>query len=67
MEDFERLSRFYYPNVLTESINLLACDQFICATTDEDIRIRLKQNRCTSLKDAVESTIEVEYINVGGK
>ena len=44
-EDIERLTRLAYPDASTKMIEVLSKDQFIDALTDEDLRLRLRQNK----------------------
>ncbi len=57
-EDIKRLSRLAYPDVAQGMVDVLAKDQFIDAIADEDIRLRVRQNKSTSLWGALEHALE---------
>ena len=51
-EDIERLARLAYPLAPDDMKDLLAKEQFIDAILDGDTRLRLKQSKPQSLRDA---------------
>ena len=53
-EDIERLSRLAYPDAPPTLRDVLARDQFMDALPDEDIRLRIKQERPQTLRKALE-------------
>ena len=60
MEDIERLTRLAYPDVAPAMLELLAKDQFIDSSTDEDMKLRIQQNGPESLQQALEAALELE-------
>ena len=59
-EDIERLTRLAYPDAAPEMIDVLSKDQFIDAIVVEDIRLRIRQNKPGSLREALEYALELE-------
>lgn len=59
-EDIERLSRLAYPDAPPTLRDVLARDQFMDALPDEDIRLRIKQERPQTLRKALEMALELE-------
>jgi len=41
-------------------LELLAKDQFVDALTDEDMRLRIRQNRPETLRGALEAALQLE-------
>jgi hypothetical protein len=66
-EDVERLTRLAYPEASTEMIEVLSKDQFIDALIDEDLRLRLRQNKPGTLNLALEQALELESIQLANK
>ena len=66
-EDVERLTRLAYPDASVEMIEILSKDQFIDALTDEDSRLRLRQNKPETLRHALEQALELESIHLANK
>ena len=60
MEDIERLARLAYPDAAHAMLELLAKDHFIDSLTDEDMKLRIRQNRPESLQQALEAALELE-------
>ena len=56
-----------YPDVSVEMSEVLSKDQFIDALTDEDFRLRLRQNKLEVLSHALEQTLELESIQLANK
>ena len=52
-EDVERLVRLAYPEAAEAMVEVLAQDQFIDALPEEDMRLRIHQNKPASLRDAL--------------
>ena len=48
-------------------LDSLAKDQFIDALTDDDTKLRVKQGRPRSLKEAVELSLELESFQLANK
>ena len=59
-EDVERLVRLAYPEADEAMVEVLAQDQFIDALPEEDIRLRIRQNKPTTLRDALRMALELE-------
>jgi hypothetical protein len=59
-EDVERLTRLAYPDAAEEMVIVLAKDQFIDALPDEDTRLRIRQSQPISLRQALETAMELE-------
>ena len=55
-EDVERLTRLAYPDAAEQMVVVLAKDQFIDALPDEDTRLRIRQSRPASLRQALEES-----------
>ena len=66
-EDIERLTRLAYPDAPAEMIEVLSKDQFIDALIDEDLRLRLRQNKPGTLNLALEQALELESIQLANK
>jgi hypothetical protein len=52
-EELERLGRLSYPDASQELQDVLSRDQFVDALPDEDMRLRIKQERPESLQKAL--------------
>ena len=63
----ERLTRLAYPDAVEEMIIVLAKDQFIDALEDEDMRLRIRQNRPVNLWQALETALELESYIVASR
>ena len=59
-EDIERLTRLAYPNATAPMIEILAKDQFVDAIVDDESRLKVRQSRPDSLRQAVETALELE-------
>ncbi len=66
-EDIERLSRLAYPDAAQGMVDVLAKDQFIDAIADEDIRLRVRQNKPASLREALEHALELESYHLANR
>ena len=66
-EDIERLCRLAYPNVPPSLRDVLARDQFVDALPDEDIWLRIKQERPWSLRKASEAGLELESFQIAAR
>ena len=59
-EDVECLARFAYPEAADDMLEVFVKDQFLDALQDEDVRLRIRQNRPASLSQALEQALELE-------
>jgi len=66
-EDVDRLCRLAYPGVAPAMLELLANDQFVDALTDEDMRLRIRQNRPETLRGALEAALQMESYQLASK
>ncbi|CAB4011553.1 Retrovirus-related Pol poly from transposon 412 [Paramuricea clavata] len=66
-EDIERLCRLAYPDAPPTLRDVLARDQFVDALTDEDTRLRIKQERPKSLRKALEAGLELESFQIAAR
>ena len=66
-EDIERLCRLAYPDAPATVHDVLARDQFVDALPDEDIRLRIKQERPQSLRKALEAGLELESFQIAAR
>ena len=66
-EDIERLGRLAYPDAPSSLQDVLARDQFVDAVTDDDMRLRLKQERPATLQKALEVALELESFQMASR
>ena len=66
-EDVERLVRLAYPEAAEAMVEVLAQDQFIDALPEEDMRLRIRQNKPASLRDALRIALELESYQLASK
>ena len=66
-EDIERPARCSYPDAPVGIVDTLARDQVIDALPDEDMRLRLKQERPQSLQRAQEVALELESFQLASR
>ena len=66
-EEIEYLARLAYPEATAETVEVLAKDQFIDALPEEEFRLRLRQNKPTTLQQALEQALELESIYQANK
>ena len=66
-EELERLGRLSYPDASQELQDVLSRDQFVDALPDEDMRLRIKQERPESLQKALELALELESFQIASK
>ena len=59
-EDIERLARLAYPQTTQSMLDLLVKDQFVDSLPDEDMRLRIMQNRPSSLREALKVAVELD-------
>ena len=63
----KRLTRLAYPKAAETMITVLAKDQFIDALPDEDMRLRIRQSRPPTLRQALETALELESYSMASK
>ena len=66
-EDVERLTRCSYPDAAADMIEVLAKDQFIDALQDEEMRLRVRQSRPSTLRQALETSLELESFELASR
>ena len=66
-EDVERLVRLAYPGATEAMVEVLAKDQFVDALPDEDTRLRIRQNKPATLRDALGTALELESYRLASK
>ena len=66
-EDVEQLARLAYPRADAAMVEVLAKDQFIDALPQEDMRLRLRQMRPSSLREALKHALELESFMLAGQ
>ena len=66
-EDIERLTRSAYPDAAANMIEVLAKDQFIDALQSEDMRLRVRQSRPSTLRQALEASLELESFELASR
>ena len=67
MEDIERLARLAYPDAAPGMLELLSKDQFIDSLTDEDMKLKIRQNRPETLQQALEAALELESYQLASR
>ena len=65
-EDIERLTRLSYPDAMTDMVETLARDQFLDAFAEE-LRLKVRQNRPSTLRQALEIALEMESFELAGR
>ena len=66
-ENIERLARLACPDAPPTIINTLARDQFVDSIPDNDMRLRLRQERPENLQRAIELALELESFNLANR
>ena len=66
-EDIERLARLAYAGASPILIDTLARDQFIDSLPDDDMRLRLRQERPPTLQRALELALELESFRLANR
>ena len=66
-EDIERLARLAYPDAPPTIIDTLARDQFVDSIPDNDMRLRLRQERLENLQRVLELALELESFNLANR
>ena len=66
-EDVERLVRLAYPEASESMVQVLAKDQFIDSLCDEDMRLRILQSKPVSVRDALQTALELESFQTASR
>ncbi len=68
-EDVERLVRLAYPNASEPicMVEVLANDQFVDALPEEDMRLRIRQSKPSTLRDSLAVALELESYQIASK
>ena len=66
-EDIEHLVRLAYPEAADSMVEVLAKDQFVDALPEEDMRVRIRQNKPATLRDALAMALELESYQLASK
>ena len=66
-EDVERLVRLAYPEAAESMVAVLTKDQFIDALPEEDMRLRIRQSKPASLRDALGIALELESYQLASR
>ena len=66
-EDVERLVRLAYPEATSSMVEVLAKDHFVDSLPDEDMRLRIRQHRPSTLRAALETALELESYQLASK
>jgi len=66
-EDVERLVRLAYPEATEAMVEVLAKDQFVDALPEEDMRLRIRQNKPVMLRDALRLALELESYQLASR
>ena len=66
-EDVERLVRLAYPEAHESMVEVLAKDQFVDALPDEDTRLRIRQNKPATVRDALRLALELESYQIASR
>ena len=59
--------RLAYPGATEAMVELLAKDQFVDALPDEDMRLRIRQNKPATLRDALKLALELESYQLASR
>lgn len=65
--DVERLAHLAYPDAADDMLEIIVKDQFLDALRDDDLRLRIRQNRPTTLNEALERALELESYQVANR
>ena len=66
-ENIERLTRLAYPYAAVKMIEVLAKDQLIDALHDEEMRLKVCQSRPSTLRQALEASLELESFELASR
>ena len=59
--------RLAYPGATEAMVELLAKDQFVDVLPDEDMRLRIRQNKPATLRDALKLALELESYQLASR
>ena len=65
--DMERLAHLAYPDAADDMLEVIVKDQFLDALRDDDLRIRIRQNRPTTLNEALEQALELDSYQMANR
>ena len=65
--DLEHLARLAYPDDADDMLEVIVKDQFLDALRDEDLWLRIRQNRPTSMSEALEQALELESYQLANR
>ena len=66
-EDIDHLARLAYPDAAMPMVELLAKDQFVDALPDKEMRLKTRQSRPGSLREALEVALELESYQIASR
>jgi len=66
-EDIEHLVNLAYPETADSMVEVLAKDQFVDALPEEDMRVRIRQNKPATLRNALAMALELESYQLASK
>ena len=61
------MSGLAYPEAAESMVEVLAKDQFVDTLPDEDLRLRIRQNKPATLRDALGTALELESYQLASK
>ena len=66
-EDVEKLIRLTYPDADPAMMELLGIDHFIDALHEEEMRLKVRQSRPKTLREAVQTALELESFHLASR
>lgn len=66
-EDIERLVHLTYSNTTESMVEVLSKDHFIDSLPDEEVRLRIRQNKPTTLRETLALALELESYQLASK
>ena len=66
-EDVEKLIRLAYPDADPAMMEVLGIDHFIDALHEEEMRLKLRQSRPKTLREAVQTALELESFHLASR
>ena len=66
-EDVEKLIRLAYPEADPAMMEVLGIDHFIDALHEEEMRLKLRQSRPKTLREAVRTALELESFHLASR
>ena len=66
-EDVEKLIRLAYPDADPAMVELLGIDHFIDALHEEEMRLKVRQGRPKTLREAVQTALELESFHLASR